>query len=335
MFIISMCILFSLTLLLSVKKKELCMENDILNKNYTTLIRGIAIFMIMISHLFLFVYFYQNFQQHYYEKVIMFFICTFTNIAVGIFLFLSGYGNWLSINKHENKNAWIINKIVKFYVPVGILIVLSCILANILHLQTLFPHWWTPIRNFCTLSVVMWSFWYLKVQAMSYVFLFIVIKYFKKNILLILTSLFILYLIICLCHSAEPRWWFTALCFPFGCVVAHYKNFLYDKSNKIPVWVDLLIISTLIFMFFLLKNNFIMIFISFLACVIMTKLSNNLNLKSKLLNFMGKYSLELYLIHLTLIPILRNPCGESIPRGGSYMYIIPITVIESDTTRNK
>lgn len=310
MFITYAFILFIIILLLSVHKKTSCINdayNNILNTNYTTPIRGIAIFIIMIQHLIFFIYLYHNSViQFYHEKVVLFFVCIFTNIAVGFFLFLSGYGNWFSIKKYENKCLWIINKLVKLYIPVGILVLLSYILASILNLYELFPHWWTAIRNFCTLSVVMWSFWYLKVQALSYVILFIVVKYFEKYKIQALIAFFICYLIIMISLGVDSKWWFTSLCFPLGCLVAKYKDLYIEKYNKINIWVYFTLICLLIFMQFLLKQDSFVVFISLLACIIMTKMSSFCELKSKILNYLGKYSLELFLIHLTLISIIRN-----------------------------
>lgn len=313
-------------------------SDNILDKNYTTQIRGIAISFIMISHLLYFVYLYPNSNINFYwEKIIMFFIFTFTNISVGIFFFLSGYGNWFSITNKENKNLWVINKLLKIYIPVGILIILSYISTKFLNLNNLFPYWWTPIRNFFYLSTVMWSFWFLKVLAMSYIILFTVEKYIKKNKSIIISFLFLFYIIFCLYLGIESRWWFTSLCFPAGCLFAEHKNLYIKIFSKVKIWLDTFLISLLILILFLFKSKIIMIFISLLACIIVIKSSCFLNFKSKIFKYMGKYSLELYLIHLTLIPIIRNLRLQSLVISDSilkFLLILSISIIFSPILQN-
>ena len=58
-----------------------------------------------------------------------------------------------------------------------------------------------------------------------------------------------------------------------------------------------------------------MIFISLVASIIMIGLSKYIKLNTTVLDFLGKYSLELYLLHLTLIPIIRNICSKTIFKG--------------------
>ncbi len=316
MFITFLFVVFLLVIFFSIHIKKLSLESesyDFLNKDFTTQVRGIAIFIIMIGHLIGYIYLYPNFSIPYvHEQVIKFIMDRFILIAVGSFLFLSGYGNWLSIKKQENKNKWIVNKLVKLYIPVGILVFISYFLAYALNLQILFPYWWTAFWNFFILSVVMWSYWYLKVQAMSYTFLFISVKHFKSYALLILSIIFLFYFIVLAYIGVEYKWYISCLCFPFGAIVAEYKKSISDKfKNKIMVLLDFFIISLLILMSFIFRQNkieFILIIIAMLilACLIMIKLSNIFDLKSKLLKFMGEYSLELYLLHLVLVPFVRN-----------------------------
>ena len=171
-------ILFTLLIIIaltSTKKYAIVDTNEYLNKNFTNNVRGLAILTIMISHCIQFIYLFPSGHINllYYQKVLTFFISIFTSISVGIFFFLSGYGNWFSLNKSTINIKWLINRLLTLYIPVGLLIIFTILLIKIFNMPILYKTWYIPIINFLTLSVVMWSYWYIKVQAMSYIYIYI------------------------------------------------------------------------------------------------------------------------------------------------------------------
>ena len=74
------------------------MNEIFLNKNYTDLIKGLAMLFIVIGHI---IQILVPSSILYYEQILSF-ICKINIIGVGCFFFLSGYGNYLSICKINN-----------------------------------------------------------------------------------------------------------------------------------------------------------------------------------------------------------------------------------------
>ena len=79
----------------SCKKKNIA--HGLLEKELTDIIRGVAIFMILIHHA----------ETNLYEELPHIFSCFIPVGAFGtaIFFFLSGYGNHFSINKIANRGG--------------------------------------------------------------------------------------------------------------------------------------------------------------------------------------------------------------------------------------
>lgn len=89
--------------------ESLYKNHTILNKNFNLYSRGIAISIIIIMHI------YQFLIPQFLQNGIMNYIAVmFAQGSVAIFFFISGYGNYFSIQKNLNIN-WLFKKIIRFY----------------------------------------------------------------------------------------------------------------------------------------------------------------------------------------------------------------------------
>ena len=306
MFILSILIIFFTITITSIKYIHSEQKLTFLEKNFTNSMRGIAIIIIMISHCISEVY-YLTPPIKTLEKTISFCLFIFTKVSVGYFFFISGFGNFFSIKKYNNKINWLHNKVLKIYIPVVLLIIFTWIFAKICNIYEFIPHFITLIKNTLTMTIYgnLRRFWYIKIQVISYIFLYICIKIFKCN-LKILTALFLIFTMSFCLLNLHPVWWYTTLCFPLGVIIAKYKNKIKNLLSKMEFAIlNLIFVGVLIYLYCLYKQPIIIIFISILSCLIICYLSNILSIKCKIFDFAGQHTLELYLIHLTIIPFIN------------------------------
>ena len=192
-----------------------------LDKVFTNQLRGCAILAIVISHCINVLYF----MREPSSSAIKIFFGILAPIGVGIFLFLSGYGNTFSIKKKLNWR-WLFEKSSRLYIAVGILLVLQFIFAIfIFKIDLLFPEkYYSLLRNFIFLTQPPFTSWYLKVQFAAYITLFLFMKFSKKYYIWMLTSFWLLFVIYCIVYGKQGFWWVSTMCFPLGCLFAEKKT---------------------------------------------------------------------------------------------------------------
>ena len=136
-----------------------------MSKEQTTSLRGLAILIVVIHHLG---------QRLDSALPLTLYLMNFFigYLAVGLFFFLSGYGNMLSISHMQRsftwKMAWIAKRIIGllliFYVAEAM-----ALICELLSHQPIIPSLWGLI----TFSLPGWDTWYIKIQLLLYVLLFI------------------------------------------------------------------------------------------------------------------------------------------------------------------
>lgn len=148
--------------------------------------------------------------------------------------------------------------------------------------------------------------WYIKIQILAYVLLFISYKFFKKNNDIILFFLTLISTIIMILMKLEPYWWNSVLCFAIGCILAEHKNSIINflkKSNKyIIIPLSIVTFLALFYLGSIVEELKIIANISF--CMLIVILLYYYKFSSKIINFLGNLSLEIYLWHMNLIILL-------------------------------
>ena len=287
-------------------------NNSFLDKTFTNQLRGCAILAIVISHSINVLYFMRELSP----SLIKYFFGILAPIGVGIFLFLSGYGNTFSIKKKLSWR-WLFEKSSRLYVATGILLFLQFIFAMfIFKIDSLFPEkYYSFLKNFIFLTQPPFTSWYLKVQFAAYITLFLFMKFSKKYYIWMLTSFWLLFVIYCIVYGKQGCWWVSTMCFPLGCLFAEKKDYIKEIFLQKAYLYSIIFAVLCIVLYLLIApfGSFFIVSLCVICCISIAPFSFVIFLKSNILNFLGKYSLEIYLLHLACISILEKLSFVNVP----------------------
>lgn len=294
MYIFYLAILLTVVLILmSVKKQD---KEILLEKDSTIFIRGIAIIFIMFHHI----------VQHTnaIDSIVIHFNLI-GYICVAMFFLLSGYGNAFSYRKNkDHAEKWILKRILRIYLTFWIIWIIDLIAVILVNGDEFSVS--TLIKQATTMTFPYWINWYLKIQVIAYILFYIAYKLFKKNSDIVLVVLTIISVGVMYILGLDVYWWNTIMCFGFGSVLAERKDLVLKKIKSANKYI-LLAASLVAFvvLFILGINHCKITTISSIAfCVFVTLLVFAFKFKSKIINFIGNISLEIYLWHLVLLKLL-------------------------------
>ena len=267
-----------------------------LNRDLTTQIRGIAILGILIAHCIVLLYG----DVASYNKIIRWFFTLIAPVGVAIFLFLSGFGCNISIAKALNFN-WLFKKVGRIYITLGIILIVEYLIALMLGMdKSFFPKPYSFIKDFILLQPPPRATgWYLIVQTLGYLTLYGSKRFLKSTFLAPLFLFWLFFVMMCIYMHKQGCWWVSSLCFPLGVLFAEYSSQINQIISKYRYKLLIIFITLIITLCIsTLKIHGIgIILLNLCVCITIAILSIFVSLKSKILNFMGKYSLEIYLIH--------------------------------------
>lgn len=254
-----------------------------LNQELTNKFRGLAILAILLGHCICFILFPET------KSITDSFFKVFATIGAGVFFFLSGYGNTLSYKKKYNTNyQWLFDKCAKLYIPVIIIHFTALLMSHYVNIN-----------------------WYIKEQLLAYIITFLSFKIFKNRYIIAQILFWLIFTASLAFMHASPALWTATLCFPIGVIVAEYKNKLIPIINEYKIHFSiilLLLACTFYILLIPLRYSYLRFFLIMLLCInicaLLMPLSLIFKIKSKLLDYAGKYSLENLTIHWVLIPIL-------------------------------
>lgn len=278
------------------------MNEIFLNKNYTDLIKGLAMLSIVIGHIVQMLI-PSNFL---FYKQLLFFLCQINIIFVGCFFFFSGYGNYLSVKKIDSiqgKLLKIFSKIYRIYFVFGGALILYILLYSLFHSGYSFVN----ISNFfyfiSTITIPGLTMWYLKVQVFLYLLFMISVLFFKYSDLISFVFV-VISIILAIFFKIPPLWWQTILCFPLGIFVAHHLSLF--KKNSIPK-IKIIIVLLVIFsvLLFFSPNTISRIIMALSGTSLVVLISYFSSPKNAVLEFLGKNSIQLYIYHWVFISIVR------------------------------
>ena len=287
------------TILIIAYSAKTTKEDRILNKYSTNFTRGVAILFIMFHHLV---------QQINITDSILNYLNLIGYLCVGVFLFLSGYGNYLSYKNNDgNAETWILKRILRIYIEFWIIWIIDLVAVYFINGDSY------GITNILSQGLSMtfpyWINWYLKIQVLAYILFYITFKLFKNRnseILIVSTIMFCGLMILL---KYDSYWWNTIICFGVGSLFTKYKNLIVSGLQKINKWIAL-ITSILVFIIFFIigcKISYFTVISSVVFCITITVILYYYQFRSKIINFIGGISLEIYLWHLVLLKLLfRN-----------------------------
>lgn len=286
-----------------------------LDKETSIILKGIAIFLIILTH---------------YPKNAI--IGTMFNglggWGVSIFLFLSGYGLFVSYSKNGLKRYWI-KKLKKVYIPF-IIAMLVQVIVRIIVLKTNFNRidLIASLLGINPSNVIDSSMWYISYLMIWYILFFVIfiIKISEKfKLILLFCSTILVYQI----SSSSPFYSCGAilytLLFPLGVLYGYIKNFKYKINNFLVV---ILFMSFLLIWAFIKNNmNWWWVFFIFIPIVVIFLVKSFSFKKLKIFNLLGKYSYYIYLFEYLAFSIIKELPNVAIPILSDIITIIYFSVL--------
>lgn len=276
--------------------------HSLLMKSSTDSLRGFSIIMIVFAHIC---------QYEVRLKQILIgggvsykFIFSWGAIGVCLFFFLSGFGCYLSLNKGDkNIGKWLlqhVGKMLTHFVFAFVLIIafMLIVFKNELSITAI-------LMNLVTLRLPGSTVWYFKIQIFFYLILALSMTINKKRSWIIVVLVSLGYAVVAKYGlNLQDFWWKTALCFPAGCMVAHYYDILPKYTDRLWFRVLALFLGGLSYLL-LLKDGHYRIYVQLPAYVIIaftiSMLWGWLVKENRLYIEVGKASLDLYLIHIGVV----------------------------------
>lgn len=226
-------------------------------------------------------------------------------LGVALFLFMSGYiTNKQSELKGECWAEWFwLKKLKRLFVPRIVVVIVFGFLAGRDILENTREILWF-VQD-----------WFLTVILINYT-VFYVAKKLKKNPLIMVVMSEMLLVIICILSKQQVMWYNTAFMFGLGMLCSmkekQLEQRLSGKSNTLIMMFNVLLFVMFLYGSVMRYQRFVfdtltgMIFV-LLICVYTYKFG----FYSSILEYVGKYSWEFYLVHTRIIGIILNRLTEN------------------------
>lgn len=282
------------------------MGQRFLNRNYTSILRGLCMIMIVIGHT---ANDFNEVLEQYHISVIAKCGC----YATGIFLFLSGYGLTLSIRKNKIDKEYVVRHLKRLLVPYVIfwcfyIIVNMCIKCT--H-ASFFLY-----KEFFLLKLPYVDSWFYRTILGIYIIYFLWARYMKKYAEMGMAITCVIYVVCLICLGIDGWWWNTLLCFPIGILLAVHPLFLRVENIRWTTLAALLCLFLISHKYF--PNPTLKVIISpILCCLFFAYLSLKIRTTKAIsvLSFIGQNSLYMYLMEEILID---NIAPEAL---GAFLYV--------------
>ena len=225
--------------------------------------------------------------------------------------------------------AWIAKRIIGllliFYVAEAM-----ALICELLSHQPIIPSLWGLI----TFSLPGWDTWYIKIQLLLYVLLFIAWlpdKLTANARLALLTVLVVIAIVVMKQCGLSEYWWNTLPCFPAGAFFAQYRQAAERLLQRYWAWAGCAF--TVLFMpaFLLNYRGQVLAGIpaALLFCCAVVSWNFKLRISSKPLIWLGTISFEIFLTHTFLLKTLVLVNVWSLPRTHAMLPLLIGTLILS------
>lgn len=278
-------------------------NNLFLSKDTTDVYKAIAAILIVLHHISQYIILDISLLNLIFSKIGYF--CT------AIFIFLSGYGNFISYKKIEKESLnlkinWILKRILKIIFDYLFVFFISISCIFILNEEYTIN---SIVESLLKLALPGWINWYLKIQLMLYVMFAIVYmpnKFNDKNKNIIMLGLTLVYILLMKLNDFGQYWYNTVLCFNLGIFIAEQKDSINFAKNTKLAFLLCSLFSFFIFWIISIFWGKVEIICSLLLCLVLTFITFYIHINSKKLKYISKYSLEIYLTHLIILNIVKN-----------------------------
>lgn len=225
-------------------------------------------------------------------------------IGVGICFLVSGYGLHISYNKKPDylKRFWLpklLRLVLPFLMAYIIYWVLKVISGETVQLSSI-------INGLLTFTFPGTTLWYLKIQLMMYAAFYFSYRFItKRNIkIACVFALTVIYIVIAASFGLKQFWYNTCLFFPAGLLLAEYQERILSVIRRTAVffWVvcGFIGIYGLLYLFGRMNLDFLIdtVYMLFFCAILLWGVQHFAH--SIVLGKIGKYSIEVYLLHIVL-----------------------------------
>lgn len=304
-------------------------DEHVLSLEFTNLLKGIFVILVVLAHT----------TQRMPDILYLFPLRISGNFTNTIFLFLSGYGIMYSfLNKENYLKGFVFKRLIRVYTPFVLTNIIAITTYNIMFGNDI------AFADFIIMTIqikgVLGSFlWFVIAILLFYSSFYLSFKFFPEN--LAIKSIFIfsmIYIGVCIYLNLGIWWYNTAFCFPLGVYFCSKRKVLIKKIKE-RYWQLLLICG--IGSFFTVFSFTHYISLTYLAkftlffniaftvffIILIILLAMKVNLKSGILEFVGKISYEVYLIHMMLLALYFKIV--TIKESYSFYLFFALTIILS------
>lgn len=288
-------------------------------RSQTDTLRGIAILMVILSHLNQFAGSSVSLIRGGHLQAL---VGTFGALGVAIFLFLSGYGNYISLS-HLTSKSQVLRKTGSHIVRLLVVYAISWLVVTAAD-ALLAGHvdWSETFKGLIALRMPGTSTWYVKVQLLMYAIMaiaFVALSPRWRTVGIALPSL--LWVGIACTMGLPDFWWKTSLCFWAGALVAKWHSCLESiiLVHRVRAFVLLLLACAFAYLWVVIDHSFIVVpqlasYVVLAACIACE--ASLLRFDEGWLIRIGRASLALYLVHIGLLSTVyamgMNPDIESL-----------------------
>lgn len=282
------------------------LDEAYLSKDYTATIKGIFIILVFISH-----------SRSYfdysmvYDQATIHFMNLIGQLMVTLFLFYSGYGVFLSIQKKKEKyvNKMPKDRILKTFLDFAIALILFVLLGWYLGKSFTISKLLLALTGLISIGN---SNWYMFVIFTLYILTYFVFKLCKEKHLLgliLMTILSLIYVFVIRLYLPD-RFCNTYLCYSLGMWYAYYKSKIDLLFKQYPITYYGIMIGLLIAFSFIypLRYDRIMNYnlLSMIFCIIVVLLSMKVSFQSKILIYFGNMLFWIYILQRIPMALIKH-----------------------------
>lgn len=310
--------IFPLLIFLGIKQfnfKKIKLHKNVFSRDETLYIKGISAMIVIFHH----------YSQRMESVAYMSYFLNIGYLAVGAFLFISGYSLEMQylLKGKGYLDGFVKRNITKLLIPFLIISIIFKFLYKV-DINS-FIYGISTLQFVKSDLVVLQPIWFLKAIIIFYISFYISLRFLNKN--MHLTGLFIflvLYFMICRFMGIGSWWYMTSFCFFAGAIIAKYKDLTIKFINS--YYREVIVITIILFsVIFKINLIYTKVLSSIVLNFILFTLCCKIQFKSLILGFLGKISYEIFLLHIgiTMYYYELNIAND----GMSIIYVILVIII--------
>lgn len=244
-------------------------------------------------------------------------------LATGLFFFISGYGNQLSLTKKEESFRWLINKFIKIYRTYLVGFVLYWFILKLLYKEIALTAFST-VKHLLIMSMPNQVTWFPKMILLSFAIHWVLNKYFRKHTASFFWIIDIIILGMMVYGKVRSFWWFSFLCYPTGVLFAEKKDMFRDKPLLKFFVFGLVCTITALTGVYREPARIIAAMTLSICCYYLTEIYH---FESKQLEYVGNNSFEFYIFHVLCLQTFAMLIGVNALLYGTSVILGSIALV--------